>query len=82
MLTDEQLEAVRSALAFGAANGSAWEELESKTTADLCAAAQDALIDDLHAAHPADTDHRAAMLQQVEIYDALLGTSRRSEIRS
>lgn len=79
-MTGEQVQAVLDAVRREVCEQHNWAEMQDMSLADLCAANQDALIDDLHEDHPDDRPHRAAIVEHVAVYDDLLDTNRLAEV--
>jgi hypothetical protein len=79
-MTPEQASAVLLAMQREAGAGGTWGEAKDLTVEALCAANQDALIDDLFE-QPSDP-HRAEIVALIKVYDTLLGTNRLAEVPS
>jgi hypothetical protein len=79
-LTSDQVEVILSALKRDVSTSVTWADIRDMSVSDMCAANQDALIDDLYERNPDDSAHRGEMVRYVLVYDHLLGTNRASEI--
>lgn len=80
-LSTEEAEAIASAMLRGVHAGSVtWDEIKDRTLSDFCSINQDALIEDLYEDDPRDRSHRPHMLNQVRVYDRLLGTHRADKL--
>ena len=79
-MTATEIAAVLDAVRREVHESNVWDEMKDMSLADLCAANQDALIDDLYEDHPDDRPHRSGMLLHVATYDVLLGTNRLAEV--
>lgn len=84
-LTEHEARAVMLAVAREISAGyprTNWGDAQDMTLAALCAANQDALLDDLAGEDPAMTpDQARGVLALITAYDALLGTDRAREAR-
>jgi predicted DNA-binding ribbon-helix-helix protein len=80
VMTADQVKAVLDAVRREVTESHVWDEIKDMSLADLCAANQDALIDDLYEDHPDDRPRRPAMVSHVATYDTLLGTGRLAEV--
>jgi hypothetical protein len=80
VMTRTEVQAVLDAVRREVHESNVWDEMKDMSLADLCAANQDALIDDLFADYPSDRHRRGEMLLHVATYDTLLGTTRLAEV--
>jgi hypothetical protein len=79
-LTTKQCTAIGFAVQRETDSRTPWAEIKDQTLEQLCAANQDALIDDWFDDPNLTGKGRVAILEAVTVYDGLLGTNRVSEL--